>query len=117
MTEEKGGGATSKLWRKHGRGFYALMAVGTYVYLDAKDLIRGIGAATGVQDFVVSELVTFAIEAFVNFFFASMWPVIWFRDMGLSALYWAAGGYALWALLRAIALDRREKQLRKDLDL
>jgi len=93
------------------------MAVGTYVYLDAKDLIRGIGAASGVQDFIVSELATFAIEAVVNFFLASVWPIVWFRNMGVSALYWAVGGYAVWALLLAIALDRREKQLRKELGL
>jgi hypothetical protein len=93
------------------------MAVGTYVFLDVTDLIGGIRAASGVQDFFMSELLTFVIDAFVNFFLASIWPVVWFREMGISSVYWAVGGYVAWALLLAIALDRREKQLRKELDL
>lgn len=35
MTEIEGSGgvAAGKLWRKHGGGYYALLAVGTFVYL------------------------------------------------------------------------------------
>jgi len=113
----EGGGTTGQLWRRTGKGYYALLAVGTFVYLDITDLLSGIGAASGVQDFLVSELLTFIIDTALNFFLAMFWPVIWFREMGVSALYWAGGGYAVWVVFLAVALDRREKALRKELDI
>ena len=42
---------------------------------------------------------------------------MWYRWMGTEALYWVGGGYALWALLIAVALSRREKRMREELDL
>ena len=113
----EGGGAIGKIWRKHGRGFYALMAVGTFIYLEATALFRSISGAESVRGFVTSELVTAALEAFWNTFLASVWPVVWIREMGLSALAWALGGYLLWAFLLAIALSRRESELRKEIGL
>jgi hypothetical protein len=116
--EKKGsGGTVGKLWRKHGRGYYALMAVGTFLYLDITSLAGSIASADSVQNFVTSELVTFAIETLWYGVQASFWPVVWISRMGLPGLFWAVGGYLIWALLLAIALDRREKQLRKELDL
>lgn len=111
------GGTVGKLWRKHGRGFYALMAVGTFLYLDLTSLAGSVASSESVQDFVTSELVTFAIETLWYGVQASFWPVVWFLKMGLAGLLWALGGYLFWALLLAIALDRREKQLRRELDL
>ncbi len=116
-TDEGGGGAVGKLWRKHGRGYYALLAVGTFLYLEFTSLTSAIQGATGIGNFLVSELLTFVIESIVNTLMASAWPFMWFRWMGNEALYWAAGGYAVWALLIAIALTRREKRARKELGL
>ncbi len=48
---------------------------------------------------------------------ASLWPFMWYRWMGTEALYWVGGGYALWAFLIAVALSRREKRMREELDL
>ena len=113
----EGGLTTGALWRRTGKGFYALMAVGTFVYLDITDLLSGIGAAASVRDFLVSELLTFLIDTAVNFFWAMFWPVVWLRQMGVTALYWAGGGYAVWVVFLAVALDRREKALRQELDI
>jgi hypothetical protein len=116
MTKE-GGGAVGKLWRKHGKGFYALMAIGTFIYLEVTALVRSIAGAESVQGFMTSELVTAALEALLNTFLASFWPVVWLREMGVIALAWALGGYLLWAFLLAVALSRREKELRKEIGL
>ena len=85
-TEEGGGGAVGKLWRKHGGGYYALLAVGTFMYLEFTSLTSSIREAGGVRDFLVSELFTFAIESIVNTLLASLWPFMWYRWMGTDAL-------------------------------
>ena len=113
--EEKG--AVGKLWTKHGRGYYALLAVGTFLYLEVTNLMEAIASATSVQDFLLSELLGFFIETFINTFMASLWPLIWYSRMGMPAVFWALGGYFVWAFLLAIALSKREKQMRKDLGL
>ena len=94
-TDDGGGGAVGKLWRKHGGGYYALLAIGTFMYLEFVSLTSSIRAAEGVSDFLVSELITFAIESFLNTLMASFWPLMWYRWMGTEARYWIGGGYAL----------------------
>jgi len=115
--DDGGGGATGRIWRKHGRGFYALLAVGTFIYLEVTAFLSSAASAQSVQGFMASELTTFMIESVVNTVSASFWPVVWYMRMGTSAVYWVLGGYLLWALLIAIVLNRREKELRKELDL
>ena len=115
--DDGGGGAVGKLWRKHGGGYYALLAVGTFIYLEIRSLTSSLRGATGIGDFLVSELLTFAIESIANTLMASLWPFMWYRWMGTEALYWVGGGYALWAFLIAVALSRREKRMRAELDL
>ena len=115
--DEGGGGAVGKLWRKHGGGYYALLAVGTFMYLEFTNLTSSIRAASGIRDFLVSELLTFVIESIINTLLASLWPLMWFRWMGTNALYWAGGGYLVWAILIAFVLSRREAQMRKELGL
>ena len=113
----KGGGSVGRLWRKHGGGYYALLAVGTWVYLEIRSLVESIASAGSVGDFVTSELVTFAVETVMNALQASWWPVTWYVAMGIQALYWAAGGYLVWALFLAILLERRERQYKAELGL
>ena len=87
------------------------------MYSELVSLTSSIRAAEGVTDFLVSELVTFAIESFLNTLMASFWPLMWYRWMGTKALYWVGGGYALRAIVVAMALSRRETHLRKELGL
>ena len=117
MGKAEGGGTVGKLWRRHGGGYYALLAIGTFVYLEITSLTSSIGAAETVKAFMVSELFTFAIESIVNTVMASMWPFMWYSWMGTEALYWVGGGYAIWAVFIAMALNRREERMRRDLDL
>ena len=120
--EGSGGGAVGKLWRKHGGGYYALLAVGTFVYLEIRSLAESFGESEGVQDFVESEIVetivTFGIETVINTFLAGIWPFMWINWMGVGvALAWALGGYLVWTALLARALARREREYRKELGL
>jgi hypothetical protein len=110
--------AAGKLWNKLGRGYYALMAVGTFLYLEATAVIRSVAGAETVQGFLAGELATFAVEALLNSFLATFWPFVWVRSVGVGAgLAWALGGYLFWAFLLAIILSRREKALKREIGL
>lgn len=120
--EGSGGGAAGKLWRKHGGGYYALLAVGTFVYLEVSALTESFFEADRVRDFVSSEILeaifTFGIKTIINSFIAGIWPLVWIRGMGLTqAAAWAGGGYVVWALILAMLLARREKVFKKELGL
>lgn len=120
--EGSGGGAVGKIWREHGGGYYALLAVGTFAYLEVRSLADSFFEADGVGDFVQAELVetivTFGLQTILNTFLAGIWPLMWFRWMGpVYAAAWAGGGYVVWSLLLAWLLARREKALRKELGL
>ena len=117
-----GGGAAGKLWRKHGGGYYALLAVGTFVYLEVQALVESFVDSEGVKDFVSSEIIeaifTFGIKTIINSFLAGCWPFIWMSRMGLTqTAVWAGGGYMVWAVVLAALLSRREKEMRKELGL
>lgn len=118
--EGSGGGAVGKLWRKHGGGYYAVLAVGSFVYLEVQSLVDSFSGASSVQDFVKSEVVgailTFGLETILNTFLAGLWPVMWIRWMGApTALAWAGAGYVVWVVILAWLLARREKAYRKEL--
>ena len=120
--EGSGGGAAGKLWRKHGGGYYALLAVGTFVYLEVRSLTESFFEAEGVRDFVSGEIIeaifTFGIKTIINSFLAGIWPMIWISRMGLTqAGAWAGGGYVVWAVILSVLLARREKEYRKELGL
>ncbi len=120
--EGSGGGALGKLWRKHGGGYYALLAVGSFVYMEIRSIVDSFGEASGFRDFVEAELVqaiiTFGLETMVNTFLAGVWPFMWVSWMGLTtAAAWAVGGYLIWSIFLAMALARREKEFRKELGL
>jgi len=120
--EGSGGGAVGKLWRKHGGGYYALIAVGTFVYMEVQSLVDSFFEASGFRDFVESELIeaiiTFGFETLINTFLAGIWPFMWISWMGLvTAAAWGVGGYAIWTVLLAMLLARREREYRKELGL
>lgn len=120
--EGSGGGAVGKLWRKHGGGYYALLAVGSFVYLEVMSLVESVGEATGVRDFLESELlatlVTLGLETLLNTVLAGIWPFMWVSWLGLApAAAWAVGGYVVWTVALAWLLARRETEYRKELGL
>ena len=115
--EGSGGGTVGKLWRKHGGGYYAFLVVGTFLYLKIVDVVESIATATSVTDYIASELVTFLIDTVLNTFFASFWPLTWYRELGFEAVYWTGGAFVVWTVLIAVALSRREKRMKKEMGL
>ena len=120
--EGSGGGVVGKLWRKHGGGYYATLAVGTFVFMEIQSLIESLSGSSGVGDFVRSEIIgailTFGLETLVNTLLAGIWPFMWMGWMGATtALAWAGGGYVAWTVALAWLLARREKDYRKELGL
>ncbi len=117
-----GGGTVGKLWRRHGGGYYALLAVGTFIYLEVQSLVGSFNSSDGVQDFVQGEivetLVTFGFETVINSLRAGVWPITWFTWMGAAqTVGWSVGGYAVWLVVLGWLLARREKELRKELGI
>jgi hypothetical protein len=120
--EGSGGGVVGKVWRRHGGGYYALLAVGTFVYLEVQSLLGSFSSSESVQDFVQSEvlgtLITFGLETVVNTFRAGIWPLTWVTWMGAAqTLGWSIGGYVIWLVALGWLLARREKELRKELGI
>ncbi len=120
--EGSGGGAAGKLWRKHGGGYYALVAVGTFVYLEVRSIAESFADSEGLGDFLSSEIletiITLGLETFINSYFAVIWPLMWISWMGTAtAVIWGGGGYIAWAVFIAWLLARREKELKRDLGL
>jgi len=111
------GGTVGKLWKRHGGGYYALWAVGTFIYLEIFNVVDSVTSAEGVGDFVMSEAASFIVEMLLNSLFASLWPLYWYNRMGWSIAGWALGGYLVWAFLLAWALTKRQAELKKELGL
>ncbi len=78
-TCRRSGGSIRKLWRTCGGGYYALLAAGTFVYLEAQSVVESVSEAEGVGDFIRSEIIetiiTLGIETCLNTLFASVWPL------------------------------------------
>ena len=120
--EGSGGGASGKLWRKHGGGYYALVAVGTFLCMEVTSFIDSFNTAEEVEAFVISEWIQaiflFGIETIINSFLAGIWPFMWISWLGLTtALAYAGGGYVLWPVTLAMALSRREQAVKRGLGL
>jgi len=120
--EGEGGGAVGSIWRKHGGGYYALLAVGTFVYLEVQSLIESYGASESIRDFLSNEiietLVTFGLQTILNSFLAGIWWYVWLDHMELTEMLLYVGvGYGVWSVFIAMALARREKEFRKELGL
>jgi len=120
--EGSGGGAVGKLWRKHGGGYYAVLSVGSFVYMEIRSLTDSFSGAASVGEFLKSEIltavVTFGLETILNTFLAGIWPVMWINWMGATvAVAWAGGGYVVWTVGVAWLLARREKEYRRELGL
>jgi hypothetical protein len=120
--EGSGGGRVGKVWRKHGGGYYALLAVGTFVYLEIQALTSSFLESEGVRDFVSSEILeaifTFGLKTIINSFMAGIWPFVWAGNMGLTmTAAWAGGGYLVWSVILAALLARRENEYKKELGL
>jgi len=89
------------MWQARGGGFYAVGFVLTFLYLEARTLVREVGASDGVVSFFTEQamefLFRFSIQSIQNTALAFVWPFLvldaW-HEYGLVAL---AAGYLLFA--------------------
>lgn len=98
-----------KKWLSMGGGFYGVVAVLTWLFVELREILDFITSFDGisglVENFSVSMLVNLFIEAIKNSFLALAWPVYWLSDipgeyiwawfMIAYAGYWAGSKLAL----------------------
>ena len=81
-----------------GGGFYGVVALTTFLYLELADFWQLWRAADGPRDFFWSlgldVILDFGISSLFNALWAGMWPFYWFTHLGLPALL--VGGAVWW---------------------
>jgi hypothetical protein len=75
------------VWESRGSGFYGFVAAGTFLYLEATDLVGDVPAllAVGLD---LGELISFfvnnLVEAVMFTVTAALWPVWWIEHVGIN---------------------------------
>jgi hypothetical protein len=79
----------ARIWNVRGGGLYAVGWAATFLYLEAASILGAFSDATGVVDFLTSQLLEFVFrflgESFVNMGLAFAWPVFvlqWHPPLG-----------------------------------
>lgn len=98
------------LWESRGGGFYGFVAVLTFLYLEAIDLVGDVMGAGGFLrmdlGWVIGWMVQNFVDALLNLVFSAIWPVEWVSRFGVgvrSGLL-LLGAYGLYRLLRPAVL-------------
>ncbi len=90
-------------WLRFGGGFYGVVALMTFVIIEANEIISFFGAFTetlaGLADFDVGMIIRFIIDSMMNFVTAIAWPMYWISEIDMERIWlWflaAYGGYWL----------------------
>lgn len=84
-------------------GWYLAVAVGHFALAEVADAVARFGAAPTVEGWVregiVEHLIGFSVDSIKNAIWASLWPMMVFRDHGGPAVL--ALGALAWVLCRA----------------
>jgi hypothetical protein len=98
-----------KKFVKFGGGFYGILALMTYLYVEFNQFVDFFKNFTSLSDFIDSigfkMLINFFIEAIMNLVTAFMWPIYWLKILPVGSLWvwlaiaflahWVATKYAL----------------------
>ena len=84
-----------KKFLKFGGGFYGILTLITYLHIEIYQLIQFVSNFSGFEKMfesgIVSLIISFIIEAFMNLITAFMWPVYWFKYLPIgSSWVWLA---------------------------
>ncbi|HEU0016707.1 MAG TPA: hypothetical protein VFQ45_23695 [Longimicrobium sp.] len=95
-----------RLVREYGGGTYGAVALGTWLFLEARALAADWGTSTGVWDFLQDRSLTwllgFSADSILNAVFASIWPSLALQRFG----FWLAAGAVAATFLADAALRR-----------
>ena len=91
-------GVLTSKWVQFGGGFYGLVAVLTYIVVEAKEVIDLFSSETGIMDAISSigfgTLIKFLLESLMNFITAITWPVFWMGEGDAPFWQWFLVAYA-----------------------
>lgn len=100
-------GKVFDLWDSSGTGFYGIMAVVTFLRLEADTVTQEVGEAGSLQGFVVGQLLDFGIDTILNLVHAGIWFVDWFGRFHFHELAILGGAaYGVYALGRWSWVER-----------
>lgn len=95
--QHKGSGLLTAKWVEFGGGFYGLVAVLTYLIVEAQEVAELFSSEGGIMEAIsnigISTLINFFIESIMNFITAITWPVFWMGEGQASFWQWIVVAY------------------------
>ena len=94
-----------QVWESRGGGFYGFVAMLTFLYLEAVNLLGDVAALPHFRPTiggVISWLVQNMVAALLNFLWSVIWPVAWISRFGvnLTSAALLVGCYTTYRLIR-----------------
>ena len=82
-----------KKWMKFGGGFYGVLTFITYLHIEIYEVIDFVQSFIGTESLIIKSVlvlfVEFFVDSIINFLYAFLWPVYWFK-------YLPIGSYLVW---------------------
>jgi hypothetical protein len=104
-----------KKWSKFGGGFYGIVALLTYVVVEAREIIDLVVHLGGFIEFIkhlnVGTMISMLINAFMNFVYAIAWPWYWIENIDTNFIWlWFIAAYAgYWGGMRIALMQMQRK--------
>lgn len=105
-----------KKWSKFGGGFYGIVALLTYIVVEARELIDMVAHLGGLIEFIkqldIGVMISMFINAIMNFVYAIAWPWYWIENIDSNFIWlWFVVAYAgYWTGLRVALKYMRPRQ-------
>lgn len=86
------------VWLELGGGFYGIMGLLTFLYLETRWVITSWQASSGLEEFITTQFWAYWFDLGINIFMAGFWPWAWLEQFQLGGTLLLAGvGYvAFW---------------------
>lgn len=111
----KGSGLLTAKWVEFGGGFYGLVAVLTYIIVEAQEVIELFSSEGGIMEAIsnigIGTLINFFIESLMNFITAITWPVYWMGEGQAEFWQWFLAAYAGYFVGQSMAKNQIENRL------
>lgn len=98
-----------EVWQSRGGGYYGFVAMLTFLYLEAVDILGDIASLRHLQlgiGGIISWLVQDAVQALMNVIRAAIWPVEWISrfGVGITSIVLLGGSYVIYRAIRPTVL-------------